>query len=108
MTGRGRAFKLETQQHLFRANPMISVHVFDADRGWEVKKVRARTYVAEMFYEWAPEPPRYVRGYSRGDKKIAVEKPRSMWLVKCSCKDDRCINPMHFTFEAPTAMGRKK
>lgn len=87
---------------------MLSVQVFDVDRGWQTKKVRARTFIADIFFEWAPEPPRYSKGYKRGDRTIAVEKPRSIWLVKTSCHDDRCINPMHFVFDAPSAYGRKK
>lgn len=72
--------------------------------GWQNRVVRARPWIAQIFYEWdGLEDPAsgFVEGFTRSDTGIRVtfEHPRSHWQVTMACKDDRCINPAHMTFQ---------
>lgn len=94
----------DDQQWTFKSNPQMRVMEFVAGVGWKNEVVRARPWIAQMFYEWdGIEDPAsgFVSGFKRADTgtEVRFEKPRSHWQVTMACKDDRCINPAHMTFQ---------
>lgn len=107
MTTRQRPRSVRTkgdQQFEFKENPLIRVMVFYERQGWKNEVVRARPWIAEIFYEWdGLEDPSagFVEGFTREDTgtRVHFEHPRSHWQVKMACKDTRCINPAHMTFQ---------
>lgn len=94
----------DDQQWTYKSNPKMRVMSFIDGVGWRNEIVYARNWIAHIFYEWdGIEDPDlgHVSGYIRSDTKrrVVVEKQRSHWQVVTACKDDRCINPAHFTFQ---------
>ena len=82
-------------------HPRVNARAYEEGRGWVSKQVRARPYIAHIFFEWdQDEPDRYIAGFinSRGNA-VSFPSPRSVWQVKMTCNDLRCVNPSHFGFE---------
>lgn len=104
----GRVKKGETRRRDYRdvprdyaKHPLLYVRAYEEGKGWFAKKVRARPYIARIFFEWdQDEPERYIAGFMRSNGQVvAFPNPRSVWQVKMTCGDDRCVNPSHFGFE---------
>lgn len=115
ITSRRRAPEVrraDDQQWSFKHNPTIRVMEFIAGLGWRNKVVRARKWIAEIFFEWdGIEDPNggFVQGFKRHDTgtQVTIEKPRSHWEITMSCKDDRCINPSHMRFQPVSGRGKR-
>lgn len=98
-------------QTTWQENPRIRVKEYVEGKGWRSKQVRARLYIAEMFFEWdGIEDPAHghVSGYKhpKYGKNVVIEKPRSHWECSMTCGDPRCINPMHIGFKAAGGLER--
>lgn len=100
-------------------NPEMSVKILLPKKGWVSKVVKARPFIAQIFFEWdgiESWGQNYVSGYLHHRpnkhgvyKRVQQEKPRSHWEIKMTCGDDACINPQHFKFEPiPAVQGRKR
>lgn len=89
----------------FRSHPQISVMHYARGKGWQAINVRARSYIARIFYEYEFEPHfkasherKFSEAHGGHTKIIHTNAFVSSWLIKTSCDDDRCVNPHHFVF----------